>query len=513
MSKESNQLKWGAVLSYLQMALGLVVGLLYTPIMIRLLGKSEYGLYNTVSSTIAMLSVLSLGFNSSYIRYYSKYKKENDEKSIYKLNGLFLIVFGILGSIALACGLFFSFNLELVFDQGLTVQEYEIAKILMLLLTVNLAVSFPASLFTSIVSAHEKFVFLKLVGMLKTVFSPIVTIPLLLLGYRSIAMVSVTVCIALLTDAIYLCYVKVVLKHEFLFRGFEKGIFRSLFIYTGFIAINLIVDQVNNNLGKFLLGRYKGTAAVAVYSVGYTLYQYYLSFSTAVSGVFSPRVHKIVNRTKDDLTAQKKELTELFVKVGRIQYLLLGLLATGMIFFGQAFIRFWAGEGFEESYYVMLLLVLPGTVPLIQNVGIEIQRAENKHHFRSIVYLGMALINLVSSIFLCQRFGAIGTAIGTGASLLIANGFIMNVYYHKKCNIDILLFWKSILRMSLGLLLPIGFGVAILHFVDLFVLWKFFVGVVLYVSIYCLSMWLVGMNRYEKNLVLTPISKIIKRKA
>ena len=513
MSKKTNQLKWGAALSYLQMALGLVVGLLYTPIMIRLLGKSEYGLYNTVSSTIAMLSVLSLGFNSSYIRYYSKYKKENDEQSIYKLNGLFLIVFGILGSIALACGLFLSFNLELVFDQGLTAKEYDIAKVLMLLLTVNLATSFPASLFTSIVSAHEKFIFLKLVGMLKTVASPLLTIPLLLLGYRSIAMVSVTVGIALLTDAIYLCYVKAVLKHKFLFRGFEKGIFKSLFVYTSFIAINLIVDQVNNNLGKFLLGRYKGTATVAVYSVGYTLYQYYLTFSTAVSGVFSPRVHKIVNRTKDDIAAQKKELTELFVKVGRIQFLLLGLLATGMIFFGQAFIRFWAGEGFEESYFVMLLLVLPGTVPLIQNVGIEIQRAENKHHFRSLVYLGMALINLFSSIFLCQRFGAIGTAIGTGGSLLIANGVIMNIYYHKKCNIDILLFWKNILGMSLGLLLPIGLGVSILHFVDLFVLWKFLLCVVLYVPVYCLSMWLVGMNRYEKNLVLAPISKIMKRKA
>ena len=111
-----NQLKIGSLLSYFQMALSIVIGIGYTPIMLRLLGQSEYGLYNTVSSAISMLSVLSLGFNSSYIRYYAKYKVKNDDESIYRLNGLFLIIFMIIGFIALLCGTFLSFNLDIVFD-------------------------------------------------------------------------------------------------------------------------------------------------------------------------------------------------------------------------------------------------------------------------------------------------------------------------------------------------------------------------------------------------------------
>ena len=96
MKKEVSQIKIGSILSYLQIALNIIIGLTYTPIMIRLLGQSEYGLYNTVSSTISMLSILNLGFASGYVRYYAKYKKENDNESIYKLNGLFLIVFSVL---------------------------------------------------------------------------------------------------------------------------------------------------------------------------------------------------------------------------------------------------------------------------------------------------------------------------------------------------------------------------------------------------------------------------------
>jgi O-antigen/teichoic acid export membrane protein len=212
------------------MFLGVAVSLVYTPIMLRLLGQSEYGLYNTVSSTISILTLLNLGLNSGYIRYYAKYKQKNDTESIWKLNGLFLTIFSIIGLIALACGLFLSFHLDLVFSEGLTAREYEIARVLMILLTCNLAISFPMSVFLHIVSANEKFIFLKVVGIIKTVLSPVVTLPILLMGFRSIAMVSVTVAFSVLTDAIYAYYVIVKLRNRFVFHGFEKGITRKILL-------------------------------------------------------------------------------------------------------------------------------------------------------------------------------------------------------------------------------------------------------------------------------------------
>lgn len=42
-----NEIRLGSILSYMQMALSIVIGLIYTPVMIKLLGQSEYGLYNT----------------------------------------------------------------------------------------------------------------------------------------------------------------------------------------------------------------------------------------------------------------------------------------------------------------------------------------------------------------------------------------------------------------------------------------------------------------------------------
>lgn len=506
----ANQLKIGSLLSYVQMFLGVIISLLYTPVMLRLLGKSEYGLYNTVSSTISMLSLLSLGFNSGYIRYYTRYKQNDDTESIWKLNGLFLIVFIIIGVIGLLCGIFLSFHLDLVFSDGLTAAEYRLANVLMILLSINLAISFPMSVFGNIISANERFVVLKAVGILKTVVGPLVTLPLLLMGYRAVAMVVVTLVLSGIADAVYVFYVVRRLHNRFVFHGFEKGLFADLFLYTAFISVNLVVDQINWNVDKIILGRMKGTGAVAEYSVGYTLFQYYMMFSTSISSVFTPRIHRIVQQTKDDPAMRRKSISDLFIKVGRIQFLLLGLIASGFIFFGSRFITdFWAGAEYTDAYHVALLLMLPASIALIQNVGIEVQRAQNTHWFRAIVYAGMAALNIAASIVLCRSYGAVGCAIGTAISLVVANGIIMNFYYHRRCSIDILLFWKNILKMLPGLAAPVCFGLLLNQCAAFASGWGYLLGILLYIVVYGVSVWMLSMNAGEKALFSKPVQKAL----
>ena len=362
--KHHNQLRSGSLLTYVQMTLNIIVSIAYTPFMLRILGKSEYGLYSTVASTIAILSVLSLGFGGSYVRYYILYRKEKADDKIARLNGLFLIVFSVIGLIALACGLYLTFHLEMVFKTGLTDAEYHTARILMLLLTANLAVSFPMSVFSNIISAQEQFVFLKATEILRTVVSPLVTLPVLLAGYGSIGMVVITVTISVLVDVLRLIYCFGKLHIRVLFRGFDGAVLKDIAVFSGFIAINMVVDQVNNNLDKLIITRFCGTAATAVYAVGQQLHTYFISFSTAVSSVFTPRIHQLVQDNKDDKARLRSVLTELFVRVGRIQFLILSLVCTGIVFFGKPFIYFWAGPGYDDAYIIVLLLIMPQQVQI-----------------------------------------------------------------------------------------------------------------------------------------------------
>lgn len=500
MKEKISQVKAGALLSYLQMGLTIIVELVYTPVMIQLLGRSEFGLYNTVASTISMLSILSLGFNSSYVRFHSIYKKKNEIKKISNLNGMFLLIFLVIGFIALVCGLFLTQHLDIIFSNGLSDSEYYIAKRLMVLLTINLAISFPMGIFGNIISANERFVFMKIVAMIKTVGGPLVTIPILLMGFHSIAMVAVTITVSLIADILYLYYVLKVLKYTFSFNTFDKLLFKDMFVYTSFIAINMIVDQINLSVDNVILGRFRGTGEVAVYAVGFTLYKSYTKFSQAVSSVFAPKIHSIVQNC-ESTSKLRNSLTDLFIKVGRIQFVILSLACTGLIFFGKTFILLWAGDGYEVSYYVALLLIIPGTIPLIQNLGIEIQRAQNLHHFRAVAYLFMAIFNIIVSWFMAQSYGAIGSTIGTALSFVFANGILMNIYYDSKCNLDIKKYWVCIMKMLKGLIAPIILGVFIMQNSDCSSLVNFIICVMVYVLTFSISMYIFAFNQYERKLV------------
>ena len=302
-----------------------------------------------------------------------------------------------------------------------------------------------------------------------------------------------------------------VLKQKFIFRDFEKGLLSSLFKFTGFIAINLIVDQVNNQVDKVLLARFCGTAVVAVYAVGINFSNYYTQFSTAISGIFTPRVHHMVISTEHDLAEQRRVLTAFFTKVGRMQFLLLALISSGFVLFGQQFLNLWVGPGYRESYYVALACMLPGTVPLIQNVGIEIQRAENRHHYRSVIYGIIAVFNVAVTIYLCQIWGAAGAALGTGAACILGHGLIMNLVYHKQININILAFWRSILGQMLGMVPAFAVGVLIAKYVAIDSWLKMGGCAMAYALVYLVSVGCLSLNQEERKLCRVLLGKISSR--
>lgn len=497
----NKQIRVGAILQYVQMFLSIFISLVYTPMMLKMLGQSEYGLYNLASSIISYLSLLSLGFGASYVRFYTLYKKNNPSK-ISNLNGLYFAVFLIIGFVALVVGTFISFNVSIFFNNTYSHADISIAKALMIVLTINLAISFPMSLFSSYVISQEKFIFQKIINIGKTVLSPAISIVALFFGYGSIGLVVITTIVSIVVDIIniYYCFKK--LKFKIALRKVEWCVFKDIAVFSVFIAINQIIDQINWQTDKIILGKMMTSAAVSIYAIGAVFNTYFIQFSTAISSLFVPKINRIVIENKPNKNA---ELTKIMTSVGRIQFMILSLILLGFVFFGKRFIQIWAGQEYTESYYVALVLMIPELFPLIQNIGIEIQRAENKHQFRSIVYLIMALVNVAITILLVAHYGIIGAAIGTSISIVLANILIMNIYYHFCLKINILYFWKGIVLILPSLIVPslIGYFLSIESVNSFAGLLK---AIFVFVSFYVLFVFAFGLNRNERNAV----KKILK---
>ncbi len=509
----STNRKVGIILQYSQMAISIVINLIYTPIMIKILGDAEYGIYSLTASIISYLNIISLGFGASYIRFYSRYRANNEEQNIARLNGLFLIVFSVMSLISVLCGLFIVTNAEMFFNATYTQENIETAKVLLVFLTINMSISFPLSIFVSYIASQERFIFLKLVNILVTVFSPLLSIVCLLLGYGSIGMVVVTTGMSILAGIVNYTFCKTKLKMKFMFGSMNWMLLKEIFIFSIFIAINQIIDQINWQTDKVILGKMVNATAVAIYTVAATINTMYINFSTAISGVFTTHIHSILNNSSMNDCEKNTELTHLFVKVGRVQFIVLGLILSGFVFFGKFFVGIWAGNNYIDAYYIALLLICPVTISLCQNIGIEIQRAKNKHQFRSIVYLLMAIINIGISIMFVYLFGYIGVAIGTTISLVLANGIVMNIYYHRVIKINIVYFWKEISSIFLKLIPVFTIGTLAMIFIPCRSISTWVLLIVLYSLIYCIYSGFFVTNSYEKNLITSFFKHVFKKGA
>ena len=364
-----NQLKAGVILSYISTVITIAIQLIYMPVMIRLLGKSEYGLYSLVSSVVSYLSLFSLGFTGAYVRFFAK--SCNNKEKLASLNGMFLTLFSILAALAAICGFILSFFPEQIFGSKFSDLELAKARILMIILVINIAISLISGMFDSIIGAYEQFIFQRIAGLISSIVNPFICLPLLLLGHGSVMLVVVTTLITFVRFVVNVWFCIYKIKIPVSFHGFQWSLLKEITVFSSFLLINMVIDQINWNIDKLILGHTSGTEEIAVYGVASQFNSLFMTFSTTISSVFSPRVNRIaVQKGKDYQT----EFTELMAKIGRIQWLILGLLIGGFIVFGQYFIvHIYAGKGYEDAYTAALYLVIPILIPLIQNIGIKMQ--------------------------------------------------------------------------------------------------------------------------------------------
>jgi O-antigen/teichoic acid export membrane protein len=498
-----NQRKAGAVLSYVSIGLSNVMGLLFTPFLLRMLGQSEYGLYSLVASVVAYLTIMDFGFGNAIVRYTAKYKALGKTEEQYSLFGMFFLLYCGIGVLALLTGIGLYLNVDNLFNKSMSPMELDKARIMMLLLVFNLAFTFPLSVFGSIINAYENFVFQKLINIGRVLIYPCIMIPFLLTGHKAITVVVVTTILNILTLLMNYWYCRKKLKIQLHFHKFEWGLLKEISGYSFFIFLNYLVDRIYWSTGQFVLGIIAGTTAVAIYAIAITFQTYYMSFSTAISNVFLPKITTMVTNNCSD-----KDVSDLFIKTGRVQFIIMSFILSGFILFGQTFINLWAGNGYKDSYIIALIIMVPLTLPLIQNLGITILQAKNQQKFRSILYIIISILSLGISIPLAKIYGGIGCAIGTSLALTAGNIIIMNIYYYKKVNINIPLFWSEIFKMAI----PVIIITAIDFYVNTLIFNNLISGMIiklgLFLSIYLPIVYKFGTNKYEKDLVLSVLGKL-----
>ena len=481
------QLKAGVLLSYVSQILQILITVFYTPVMLRLMDQSDYGLYQIAFSVVSFLSLMTFGFSGSYVRFFAVSEaKDNPREEIARLNGTFMLIFGVLGSIVLSLGILMAANTDMVLGGKMTEEELDRAAILMYLMVTNFMI------------ANERFIALQTLNTISIILNPCLTFPLLLWGKGSIGMCVALLAITIIKLATSVIYCMRKLRMNFSYKKLQWGMFKDIGAFSFYIFLESIISMINVSLDRFLLGKMVGSVATAVYAVGGQINTLYMYLSTTISSVFVPRINRLVEQGN-----KNKELSDLFIRVGKIQFIILFVVLLGYTLFGQRFMQLWVGDSYYMSYFVAMILIFPNTINLIQNVGYEIQRAKGLQKYRSLMWIGIALLNVVLSIFLIKKYNECGAAMGTAIAWVIGSGILMNWFYARYVGLDVKRFWQEILFLTKGGILPI---IPFIIFYDYFLhcpITMYFAGIVAFTILYAVCMLFGGIRKNERREIMT----------
>lgn len=506
---KNNQLKAGVILSYAIIVINCIVNILITPFLINNIGNSEYGLYQLIGAFVGYLTILDFGLGNAVIRYIAEYRQKGDKKKESNFLATTCLLYAVICVLIVLISIVLYFNLDSVFGKTLTSMELQEAKIMFIILVINLVVTIPGGMFNSIINGYEKYIFPRILSIVKTLVRVAVLYFLVTMGFKAIAIVVLDTVLnfAIIFINYIICKRHIHIKIKL--YSFDKKMLKEIFNYSFFIFLNVIFNQINWKVDQTIIGMKISTAAVTLYVVGNNFSTVFQQFSTAISGVFLPKVTQMVVNGES-----KKSLTDFMIKVGRIQAMIIIYIYLAFLLLGRQFIQLMFGDGYQESWTSALLVMTGLLMPLIENSGLAILQAMKKHKFYVIVDLVIAVFNVIGTYMVVDYLGINGAALMTMMTLIIGHIIIINIYYHKTIKLEIGRFFKE---LSKGIVI----AVLIVSVLSFFIIGKLMINswitfIVVaggFSLLYFGIMWLMGTNAYERNMIKSYANKLIgKRK-
>ncbi|WP_261720885.1 lipopolysaccharide biosynthesis protein [Weissella cibaria] len=505
-----HQRQIGAILAYINIFMKNLVNFIYIPLLLRFVGGENYGLYQMTNQVVGALSLLAMGLSASYIRFFWKTKKSDGDVGVAKLNGIYLSYFIFIGVISLLVGGVLTINIDELFNQTFTIDQLKTMRVLMIILVINISITFISSIFDSYIVANERYIVEQSRLLLSTLVQPIGTVLLLFLGFGVIGISIIqliTTVVFIIWNIIY-AFKKLEMKIEFIHLRdtLTKG--REIFAFSGFILLNQVVDTINNNFSSVMVGSIVGPMGVAIFAVANQIKNMFYQITFTISRMYVSKINRMVSSD-----ATNEELTTIMIKIGRMQLFLLSTVFGLFVLIGKMFIDLWAGHNYGEAYWIVIIMMVPLIVPLSQNIGLEIQKAKNLHKFRIMLMCVSAIFNLVISYFAIKKTGVLGASLGFSISTLIVNVIIVNVYNHNIVKLDMVRYWRETGGVIIGPLTGLVVATVLHNIVPMQTeIIKTVLSVILYGFLVLLLQWYVTGTTSEKKTLKKMVKGISMRK-
>lgn len=494
-----NQIKVGAIVSYISIAVNILIGIVYTPWMINSIGKESYGLYILATSVITLF-MFDFGLGNAVTRFVSKYIVEKRYDKVNDFLGQVVKLYLSIDVVLIIVLTSVYFFIPSIYKE-LSPNEIEQFEVVYSIAAIFSVISFPCIPFDGIITAQEKFVQLKSCELFNKIFIVILMSICLKFGYGLYALVAINAISGIITICLKFYIIKRSSNINPNIHYKNKDEFYELASYSSWVTIGALAQRLIFNIAPTILGIVSGSAEIAFFGIAMTFEGYVFTFASALNGLFLPTVTRLVHSSPELLTS-------LMIRVGRIQIVIIGLLITGFIAVGYDFIVLWLGMDYSIVYYCVILLIIPSFFFLPQLIGSNAILALNKVKKQAQVYTIMGLFNFVVGTILAYRFGALGFSISVFCAYTIRTIGLDRIF-KKDLHIDVPYFFKeSYIAMSPSLLISMFIALTLMC-IDLNLSWwSFVVKSCVFCIIYILIFFIFSLRKEEKQLFIQPFRKL-----
>lgn len=501
-----NQKQRGIIISYLNMIIGMVANIFITPLLISSLGDVDYSLYKVMQSFAGPLAMFNLGISTIVTRSIVQFKTLEDYTKRDRQNTMAMALLSsfIMSVLVSIVGIVMCLMIPGIYGESYTAEKAALGQKIFLAFMGSTVFHIMTDAFSGCLLGHERFTVSSLIQFFRTILRVALWLVFLKLGFGVVWIAGVDAFLSLailLFSAVYSMAVLKETPHLYFFDWKKVG---EILLFGFSILLQAVVNQVNNSVDTMILGAYVvDKVIITMYSSALVIYSLYNSLVSVIAHFFLPKAAKLVTRN-----ASGEELTDFVIGPGRFQAILAVAAIFGFALFGQNFIIIWIGEKYIDAYWIALMLMIPVTIPLVENAMISVLDAALKRIYRSLMLVIMAVLNIVATLLLIRVLDFWGAALGTVLSLLIGHGLLMNIYYARVFKIRIGRLFFSIFKgiLPAGLLTSLLCLPLALFVPNTFIF--FIIKCVSFVLLYAVFLWWFGLNKGEK----ITLKNMVKRK-
>ena len=422
----------GIILSYTNTFLNMICGLFLSSFLLRQLGDTDYGVYQTMSAFANYLVLLEFGTGTVLSRNISACRTRGGDKIQIERNisTIWTVTNALSCLILFAAGIFYCF-IGQIYAESLTATQIVEGKRIFLFIIVFLLASFYSQTMNGLALGYEHYTFSSVVSIFRLVSRTVLLTVLILNFKNALIIAAVDAVLGIVIAAFSYGYCRRTFHVKINIRQFDRTILQNSLPLCMAMFLQTIITQTNSIVGKFILGVMSGPEDVSLYSIGLYIYSIFSSLATIPVSLYMPQV------TKDIISGMEgKELTKTLIQPSRLIVLVSGTVLFGFVACGRQFVDIVYGEAYAMAWVLSLLLIVPSFFNMANAVILNVLDVKNKRIVRSWILMITTVLNIVMTIFGLRAFGIVAVAAATGLATLL-QVVIMNIYYQKVIGIKV----------------------------------------------------------------------------